>query len=132
MSDAPNNVPSALNYRRRTRELVLSWPDGREAALAAELLRVFSPSAEVRGHGVGERTIQPGKKHVKITEMEPTGNYAVRLVFDDGHDSGLYTWDYLADLAENEAEYWRRYLEEMKTAGASRLPTIPVGTWQPR
>ena len=127
-----SNVPSTINYRRQTRELTLSWPDGREAALAAELLRVYSPSAEVRGHGVGERKLQAGKKHVKITAIEPTGNYAVRLVFDDGHDSGLYTWDYLADLAANEAEYWRKYLDEMKQAGASRLPTIPVGTWTPR
>lgn len=132
MTDASTAPPSAINYRRRTRELVLTWPDGSESTLPAELLRVYSPSAEVRGHGVGERTLQPGKKHVKITEIEPTGNYAVRLVFDDGHDTGLYTWGYLADIADNEADYWRRYLDEMKSAGASRLPTIPVGTWAPR
>ncbi|MCR9278147.1 MAG: DUF971 domain-containing protein [Pseudomonadaceae bacterium] len=126
------DVPTGINYRKRTRELVLTWADGSESALAAELLRVYSPSAEVRGHGVGERKIQVGKKHVRITEIEATGNYAVRLVFDDGHDTGLYTWGYLKEIADNEADYWQRYLKEMKDASASRLPTIPVGTWQPR
>lgn len=123
--------PTALNYRKSTRLLVIQWgADSLE--IPAELLRVFSPSAEVRGHGAGERKLQTGKKHVQIVGIEPVGNYAVRLTFDDGHDSGIYSFDYLKELGTQQAAFWDEYLAELKAANASRLPTISVGHWQPR
>jgi DUF971 family protein len=85
----------------------------------------------VRGHGAGERKLQTGKKQVAITAIELVGNYALRLTFDDGHDTGIYAWDYLRDLGDNQATYWQQYLTELKEANASRLPTIPVGQWRP-
>ncbi len=110
----------------------MSFDDGSTFELSAELLRVYSPSAEVRGHGDGERKLQTGKKHVRIEHIEPVGNYAVRLDFDDGHDTGLYTWEYLYDLGRDARRYWREYLDELKAANASRLPGIAtVATWRP-
>ena len=100
--------------------------------LPAELLRVYSPSAEVRGHSESERVLQTGKKHVGITAIEPVGNYAIRIVFDDGHDTGIYSWAFLADLAQNQESFWQRYLGELEEKNASRLPAIPVGSWTPR
>jgi DUF971 family protein len=94
-------------------------------------LRVYSPSAEVRGHSEKERVLQTGKKNVGIKTIEAIGNYAIRITFDDGHDSGIYAWDYLYELGKNQTEYWQEYLSELKQANASRLPTIPVGQWQP-
>lgn len=87
-----------------------------------EFLRVHSPSAEVRGHGPGQETLQVGKKNVAIREVLPVGNYAMKIVYDDGHDSGLYTWEYLAELGEHQHELWRSYLEKLEAAGASREP----------
>jgi len=81
------------------------------------MLRVYSPSAEVRGHGPGQNVLQVGKESVGINEIEPVGNYAVRLVFDDGHDTGIYSWDYLYDLGENRDKYWSDYLQALKDAG---------------
>ncbi|TNF89886.1 MAG: DUF971 domain-containing protein [Gammaproteobacteria bacterium] len=122
--------PKQITYRRQSKVLVLSFEDG-DAEIPAELLRVYSPSAEVRGHSAGERKLQTGKKHVGIKSLEPVGNYAIRITFDDGHDTGLYGWDLLRDLADNAEAYWKSYLDEMKAANASRLPTIPVGHWTP-
>lgn len=90
--------------------------------LTAEFLRVHSPSAEVKGHGKGQEVLQYGKKNVRITNIQPSGNYAVLLIFDDGHDSGIYTWDYLEKLCQNQDSYWNSYLEKLHRAGQTREP----------
>ena len=122
--------PQKITYHRRSRLLEVDFGHVK-AELPAELLRVYSPSAEVRGHSPEERRLQTGKKRVAITGIEAVGNYAIRLTFDDGHDTGLYAWDYLEDIATNLESYWQDYLTELKAANASRLPTIPVGQWNP-
>ena len=118
-------------YRRESRILEIDYGEGEVACLSAELLRVYSPSAEVRGHADGERVLQTGKKRVGIDSVEAVGNYAVRIVFDDGHDTGIYSWAFLRELHERRDERWQAYLAELKQANASRLPTIPVGQWAP-
>ena len=123
--------PSNITYRKRSKTLVLEYgPSSSE--LAAELLRVYSPSAEVRGHSPEQKRLQTGKKQVAITGIEPVGNYGIRLTFDDGHDTGIYAWEYLKDLAEHRDRYWQDYLADLKAANASRLPAIPVGHFTPR
>lgn len=122
--------PLAVTYHRDSRTLELDY--GSETAiLSAELLRVMSPSAEVRGHSEEERVLQTGKKHVGIEQLEAVGNYAIRIVFDDGHDTGIYSWEFLKELYERRDEYWRDYLTQLKQANASRLPAIPIGHWSP-
>lgn len=123
-------APTDITYHKRSKTLELKFDDG-VAEIPAELLRVYSPSAEVRGHGPDERRLQSGKKHVSVTGIEPIGNYAIRILFDDGHDTGIYAWDTLRDLAEHQERYWRDYLTDLKNANASRLPTIPVGHFTP-
>lgn len=123
--------PRRINYHRKSRILEVDF-GGETLELPAELLRVYSPSAEVRGHGPSERKLQTGKKYVNIQAVEPVGNYAIKLVFDDGHDTGIYAWDFLRELGENLDRYWQEYLTELKTANASRLPAIPVGQWNPK
>jgi DUF971 family protein len=108
----------------------VKWPDV-SYQLPAELLRVYSPSAEVRGHAPDERKLQTGKKHVGIRSIEAVGNYAIRIVFDDGHDSGLFAWEFLHELGKDQDRYWQEYVSDLKTANASRLPSIAVGQWQP-
>jgi DUF971 family protein len=125
------NRPTRINYHRKSRILSVDFGD-LEVQIPAELLRVYSPSAEVRGHSSDERKLQTGKKYVGIKEIEPVGNYAIRLVFDDGHDSGLYAWEFLRDLGTNAERYWQDYLTDLKEANASRLPAIPVGQWNPK
>ena len=117
-----SQAPTALNYHRADTELEIQWPDGAVHRLSAEYLRVQSRSAEVRGHGEGQAVLQHGKKGVGINAIEPVGRYAVRLVFDDGHDSGLYDWGYLRELGERYQEYWQAYLDELDAAGKSREP----------
>lgn len=124
-------APSSIRLRRQSRLLEVSWDDGTRVEIPCELLRVLSPSAEVRGHGDGDRILQTGKKYVNITAVEPVGNYAVRLVFDDGHDTGIYTWGYLHDLGTNGDEHWAAYLAELEQANASRLPPVQLGHWSP-
>ena len=124
--------PTGITYHKTSKTLELAYSGRQSATLAAELLRVYSPSAEVRGHSDSERVLQTGKKHVGIDSIEAVGNYAIRIVFDDGHDTGIYSWAFLRDLADNEAGYWQRYLDELEEKNASRLPTIPVGQWAPR
>jgi len=123
-------APKEITYRKQNRILEVAWSEARYE-LPAELLRVYSPSAEVRGHSAEERKLQQGKKDVAITQIEAVGNYAIRLTFDDGHDSGIYAWDFLNDLGEHQSRYWHDYLAELKAANASRLPHIPVGQWRP-
>lgn len=112
--------PTDLVYRRETRLLAIRFDDGTSAELPAELLRVRSPSAEVRGHGGGPGETVPGKRQVAIERMEPVGHYAVRLVFSDGHDSGLYSWAYLHELARDQQAIWQRYLADLGAKGLSR------------
>lgn len=117
-----SQAPTALNYHRADTELDITWPDGTVHRLSAEYLRVHSRSAEVRGHGAGQAILQTGKRGVGINAIEPVGRYAVRLVFDDGHDSGLYDWDYLRELGDRFDDYWQAYLDELAAAGKSREP----------
>jgi DUF971 family protein len=117
--------PTSLKLRTRSRLLEVVFDDGASFELPFEYLRVYSPSAEVRGHGPGQETLQLGKHDVGIKAVEPVGNYAVRLVFDDGHDTGLYTWAYLNELGRERETKWRRYLERLKDLGIP-YPT-PVG-----
>ena len=123
-------APRDITYHKIAHVLELQWPEKR-FELPVELLRVYSPSAEVRGHSGEDRKLQTGKKYVGIRQIQPVGNYAIRIVFDDGHDSGIFAWDFLHDLGQNQDRYWQDYLAELKTANASRLPSIPVGQWQP-
>lgn len=116
----------ALNYSRSQRILTLTFSDDIEFKLSAEFLRVFSPSAEVRGHGPGQEVLQTGKSSVGIAGIEPVGHYAVQISFDDGHDSGLYSWSYLRDLAEQQDRYWQSYLQQLEAAGQTREADIQV------
>ena len=100
--------------------LLIAYSDGQEYNLPAEFLRVHSPSAEVRGHGEGNETLQFGKRQVKISSLEQAGNYALQIIFSDGHDSGIYSWDYLQRLAQNQQSMWSKYLEKLHNAGLSR------------
>jgi DUF971 family protein len=117
--------PVELCLHTRTRVLEVHFDDGAQFALPAEYLRVHSPSAEVRGHGPGQEVLQTGKRDVAILSVEPVGQYAVKLVFDDGHDSGLYSWGYLHELGSRQGEYWQAYLDRLAQAGASRDPSNP-------
>ncbi len=109
-----------IKLNKAERKLSLSFDNGKSYVLSAEYLRVHSPSAEVRGHGVGQEVLQLGKELVAITDVEPVGNYAVRLIYSDNHDTGIYSWEYLEELAENLDENWQDYLERVKQAGQKR------------
>jgi DUF971 family protein len=111
-----------LRYVGAERRLEVAFEDGSSFSLPAEYLRVESPSAEVQGHGPGQKQIVGGRRHVGIMKIEPVGNYAVRLSFDDLHDTGLYSWDYLYELGEDQAEKWAAYLEAVERQGLSRDP----------
>ena len=113
-------VPTEIALDQTARELSLSYSDGKQFVLPCEYLRVFSPSAEVRGHGPGQEVLQVGKRNVNVLAIEPVGHYAVRLVFSDGHDSGIYSWDYLYELGRQQAHNWQDYLARLQAAGASR------------
>ena len=115
-------VPTEIKLHQRSRIMEVSFDDGRHFEFSFEFLRVFSPSAEVRGHGVGQEVLQLGKREVDITRVEPVGNYAIKPVFSDGHDSGLYSWDYLYELGENHDDLWQTYLLRLTEAGGSRDP----------
>ncbi|NGY05533.1 gamma-butyrobetaine hydroxylase-like domain-containing protein [Solimonas terrae] len=113
-------APTLIRLHRKSRVLELGWGDGRRVELPCEYLRVFSPSAELRGHGLPEPMLIGGKREVGIARIEPVGNYAVRLVFDDGHDSGLYSWDAFDELAREYRANWQRYLQRLAEVGMSR------------
>ena len=115
-------APRKITYHKADSELELVWPDGTAYRLSAEFLRVHSPSAEVRGHGVGQEVLQTGKRLVAIVGLEPVGRYALKIVFDDGHDSGLFDWAYLRKLGDEQDSYWQNYLERLAAAGESREP----------
>ena len=118
------HTPTDILLHQRSRVLELAFDDGARFNLSCEYLRVHSPSAEVRGHGPGQGVLQTGKETVNITGIEPVGNYAVKLVFDDGHDSGLYTWDYLYKLGHQFDHNWQTYLDALAEAGYTRKPPV--------
>jgi DUF971 family protein len=113
-------IPTEIRLKTDSKLLIVSFDDGSEFQYSCEYLRVHSPSAEVKGHGPGQETLQIGKEHVAITAVEPVGHYAVRLVFDDGHSTGLYTWQYLHELGTGMTANWRSYLDRLAAAGYAR------------
>jgi DUF971 family protein len=113
-------VPTGITLHQKSRVLEIVFSDNRSFRLPYEYLRVFSPSAEVRGHGPGQEVLQVGKRGVEIRALEPVGSYAVQPQFSDGHNTGIYSWDYLYELGENQEKYWSQYLERLAAAGASR------------
>ena len=132
-SDPVKPAPTALTVHRQSRVLEIAFDDGSSFSLPFELLRVYSPSAEVRGHGAGQETLQTGKRSVDVTALEPIGHYAVQPRFSDGHDTGIFTWDYLYWLGENHATLWRDYLQRLRDAGFAddsgrdAIPPIAAG-----
>ena len=116
----PSAWPTEIKLRRDRAALTVTFDNGERFDLPAEYLRVKSPSAEVQGHSPDERKTVPGKRSVLVLEVQPVGNYAVRLVFDDMHSSGIYSWDYFLDLGRNQARYWQAYLDELAVKGLSR------------
>lgn len=118
--DKQTPIPTEIKLHKQSKLMEISFADGASFKLPFEYLRVHSPSAEVRGHGPGQEVLQTGKKNVGITAIEPVGQYAVKLVFSDGHDTGLYAWDYLHELAARRDDNWRAYLDRLGRAGASR------------
>ncbi|HKX44127.1 MAG TPA: DUF971 domain-containing protein [Burkholderiaceae bacterium] len=112
--------PVAITVHQQSRVLEVGFSDGRTFRIPFELMRVYSPSAEVQGHGPGQEVLQTGKRDVVLNGLEPIGNYAVQPTFSDGHDSGIYSWDYLYHLGEHEQDLWRRYEERLREAGAER------------
>ena len=113
-------LPTEIKLHQRSRILEISFDDGRTFNLPCEFLRVYSPSAEVRGHGPGQEVLQVGKSAVEIRSLDPVGSYAVQPAFSDGHATGIYSWDYLYHLGENQERLWAEYLGKLEKAGASR------------
>jgi len=115
-------APTEIRLVREEKRLEIDFPDGKSFSLPAELLRVESPSAEVQGHGPGQKTLVAGRRHVGIMGVEPVGNYAIRIKFDDLHDTGIFTWETLYDYGLNQESMWRTYLDELERQGLSRDP----------
>lgn len=113
-------TPTEITAHQSSRKLEIAFDDGARYTLPFEFLRVYSPSAEVRGHGPGQETLQVGKRNVGITDIQPSGSYGVKLVYDDGHDSGIYTWAYLYELGQDQDGLWQDYLQRLEAAGESR------------
>lgn len=118
-------IPTEIKLHKTSATLELVYADGSSRSLSAEFLRVHSPSAEVRGHGKGQEVLQTGKRNVAIQHIQAVGNYAIKLSFDDKHDSGIYSWEYLKELADNEKSLWQQYLAKLQAAGATREPLPP-------
>ena len=114
--------PTEIKLHQKSRILEIAFADGKTFLLPCEFLRVYSPSAEVRGHGPGQEVLQVGKKNVDIAKIEPVGSYAIQLAFSDGHDTGIYSWDLLYDYGMHQQEMWQHYQKRMEEAGASRDP----------
>lgn len=117
-------IPTRIKLNKSSKTLELGYADGQQFALPAEFLRVYSPSAEVQGHG--KPILQYSKMHVALTDVQPAGNYALKLTFDDGHDSGIFTWNYLYELATEHSALWQKYLAQLSAAGRSRDPDESV------
>jgi len=118
MTDAPK--PTEISLHQKSRMLEISYSDGESFELSYEFLRVHSPSAEVQGHGPGQGVLQVGKEDVTITHVEPVGSYAIQPSFDDGHDTGIYSWETLYDMGKNRDSYWQEYLRKLDAAGHKR------------
>ncbi len=114
--------PVEIRLKTRQKALEIDFDDGASFSLPAELLRVESPSAEVQGHGAGQKKTVPGRRHVGIMAVEPVGNYAIRITFDDMHDTGIYSWNYLHELGRNQESVWQTYLDRLEGEGLSRDP----------
>lgn len=114
--------PTDIRLHQKSRALEISFADGKTFRLPCEFLRVFSPSAEVRGHGPGQEVLQVGKQDVNITHIEPAGSYAIQFTFSDGHDTGIYSWDLLYEYGQNQDPMWQQYLKRLADAGGSREP----------
>ncbi len=119
--------PTDIKLHTKSATLELVYADGSSHRLSAEFLRVYSPSAEVRGHGEGQEVLQPGKRQVRLLNIEPMGNYAIKLSFDDGHETGIYSWPYLHQLGSEQESLWAKYLDRLRAAGASR-DELPADT----
>lgn len=119
-------VPVQLTAHQKSRELEVGFDDGQTFRIPFELMRVYSPSAEVQGHGPGQEVLQTGKRQVTLVSLEPVGNYAVKPTFSDGHDSGLFTWEYLYRLGAEQDALWARYERRLREAGASRDEPMPA------
>jgi DUF971 family protein len=119
-------IPTAIELHRQSRTLELRYGTDENYTLPCEYLRVSSPSAEVRGHGAGQEVLQVGKINVAITDIQPVGNYALQLTFSDGHDTGLYSWDYLYELCKHQKQNWETYLKRLHDAGAGRDPDVQI------
>ncbi|MDX1519028.1 MAG: DUF971 domain-containing protein [Gammaproteobacteria bacterium] len=115
-----NVIPVTINLHQKSRMLDVVFDDGKTFTYSCEFLRVHSPSADVKGHGPGQAVLQVGKEQVNIREIEPVGNYAIKLVFDDGHSTGIYSWQYLYELGINMDRYWQEYLSALEQAGHKR------------
>ena len=113
-------TPQALTVHAQSRMLEISFSDGASFRIPFELMRIYSPSAEVQGHGPGQETLQTGKRHVTLTGLEPVGNYAVQPAFSDGHDTGLFSWDYLYFLGSQQEQLWQEYAAKLQAAGLDR------------
>ena len=122
MGASPTPPPTEIKLHQKSRVLEIAFSDGNRFELSYEFLRVYSPSAEVRGHGPGQEVLQAGKKDIDILSLEPVGAYAVQPHFSDGHATGIYSWDYLYELGTNREAMWKGYLERLKAAGARREP----------
>uniref|UniRef100_Q477Y7 Gamma-butyrobetaine hydroxylase-like N-terminal domain-containing protein n=1 Tax=Dechloromonas aromatica (strain RCB) TaxID=159087 RepID=Q477Y7_DECAR len=118
--DRDTPIPSEIKLHQKSRRLELIYDSGEAYSLDFEYLRVYTPSAEARGHGPGQETLQTGKRNVAIDRIEPVGTYALRLIFSDGHDSGLYSWDMLYNLGKHHDELWQEYLKQIESQGLSR------------
>ena len=116
------HTPTAITLHQKSRVLEIAFTDGRTFKLPYEYLRVYSPSAEVRGHGPGQEVLQTGKRDIEIRSLEPVGSYAVQPQFSDGHNTGIYSWEYLYELGKNQASLWRNYLQRIEAAAARREP----------
>ena len=118
-------IPTNVVVQENSQDLELAYENGKNYRLPFDFLRVYSPSADVRGHGPGQEVLQTGKREVAIVNLEPVGHYALKPTFSDGHDSGLFSWEYLYDLCENQEELWNDYLQRLENAGANRdIPMV--------
>jgi DUF971 family protein len=121
-------TPTALTLHNQSRILEIAFSDGAQFRIPFELMRVYSPSAEVQGHGPGQEVLQTGKREVNVVELEPTGNYAVKPVFSDGHESGIFSWDYLYFLGSEQSRLWEDYTRRLEAAGQSRDTPMVVAS----
>lgn len=117
---------TAIKLKKQSRILAISFNDGSNFELSFEYLRVYSPSAEVRGHGEGQEVLQWGKKDVNVDSIKPVGHYAIQIVFDDGHDTGLFSWEYLHDIGKHHEANWATYLQRLNDASKSRDPELQI------